>query len=221
MRPDTRSLAFLALAGLASHAAAVVVPFTENFDTDSSAWRANDQVAPLSFVASGGPDGSSYASASFSFASQSTGGLPAFAKGHSGFGSSGGALFGDWIASGVSTFSVAVRQDTGVPLSFFVRFAPSTLPGANAFSFAPVPSGVWTTLTVAINPATPFFYEGTTFDSTFNSIGRVQIGVSVPAALAGNPGSFNFDIDQVSIVPAPGATALGALSGLAALRRRR
>jgi hypothetical protein len=216
------TLAISAVAVVAAHARAVVVPFTENFAAGSSNWRTTDSSTPLGWVGAGGPDGSSYASIGFSFLNQSAGGQPSMFRAHDAFDSSGDAFVGDWISSGVTAITLSVRHNTGVSLPFFVRFAPSFAPGAVAVAFAPVPSGAWTSLTVPINPGYPFIYEGTTFGTTFNNIGRVQIGVEVPAGLAGNAASFTFDIDRVSLVPGPGAAGLtAALAGLGTGRRRR
>ena len=55
------SLALLAaVAGAISQSAFATVPYTENFTTDAANWRDGAGAASATWVASGGPDGSSY-----------------------------------------------------------------------------------------------------------------------------------------------------------------
>jgi hypothetical protein len=43
----------------------------------------------------------------------------------------------------------------------------------------------------------------------FSKVGHVQLGVNVPAALAGNSTQFTFDLDKVSLVaPVPEPTTI-------------
>src|SRR5262245_52249564 len=222
MTRHTYALTIAASASMAGAALGAIVPFTEDFTTDAANWRNASGVSALNWVAAGGPDGGSYASGTFNFQANLAGDTPVLHRGQDGFGSSGGAFFGNWIADGVTQVTVAVRQDSGVPLTFFGRFATSPFPGAVAINFAPVPSGVWTTLSFAINPASPQFisFEGSDFTTVFGNIGRVQFGVSVPQSLAGVNQNFTFDIDKITIVPAPGGLAVLALAAAGARRRR-
>jgi len=224
LNPQRFLVATATIAGVVTAASATTVPFTENFATDHSNWRNFNGSAGLTWVGGGGPDGSSFASGPFNFSTQTTGATPVIIRGQDTFGTSGGAFFGNWIADGVTQVSLSVRHNAGVPLNFFGRFAsPAAFPGAVAVDFAPVPSGVWTTVSFAIDPASPQFisFETSNFNTVFSSIGRVQFGVMVPASLAGVNQVFAFDVDQVAVVPAP-AAGLGFL-GLAAWggRRRR
>jgi hypothetical protein len=186
---------FFALA----EARAVTVPFTEEFQNDSANWRNNNSITPLTWNAGGGPDGSTYASATFNFAGSGAGGTPAIIRGHDEFNSSGGAFVGNWITSSVAGFGVYVRHNTGVPLTFFVRFAdPVNFPGAVKVVSTPVASGQWTSIQFPI-PDPDFVYEGPPFPDVFDNIGHVQIGVIVPSSLAGVNQDFAFDIDKVSL----------------------
>lgn len=194
-------------------------PFTENFDADAANWLNSNSTALLDFNATGGPDGSSYASGAFNFLNSAEDDSPVILRGTSSIvgASSDGAFFGNWAAGPIASFGVQVRHDADLPLTFFTRFAdPNNFPGATAIHFAPVPPNTWTLLEVPINPANPQFvtFEGESFETVFDNIGNVQIGVSVPAALAGVDQEFHFDIDQVSIVPEPAA---GTLTSFAAL----
>jgi hypothetical protein len=63
-------------------------------------------------------------------------------------------------------------------------------------------------------------FEGSDFATVFGNIGNLQIGVDVPAELAGMNRVVTFDVDKVSIVPEPTTLTLLA-PGLAWLMRRR
>ncbi|MBL8758064.1 MAG: hypothetical protein JNK35_06505 [Phycisphaerae bacterium] len=212
-------------AGLAAPALALIVPFTETFASPAANWSSALAFTPLTYPASGGPDGSGYASRSLSFANLASGEQPLIFRGQSNFNSSGNAFVGNWITGGggggVTEFSFSVRHDAPEPVDFFARFAPAAGPGIVALQFPGAQPGVWTTYTVAINPSAPFIYEGTTFAGVFANLARVQVGIIVSDTLAGQTPDFTFDIDNVSIVPAPGAAALIGLLALAGLRRRR
>ena len=90
-----------------------------------------------------------------------------------------------------------------------------------ALEFAPLLPETWTEITIPINPANPQFisYEFGDFNTIFHSVGRIQLGVSVPAELAGSTTPVTFDLDQVTIVPEPAALGL-MLIGAGLLRRR-
>ncbi len=203
---------------------AATIPFTEGFDTSSSSWRGNSPVGPdLTHVPTGGPGGSAYASTDFSFAGASAGDSATLHRGHVTFGSSGGAFAGNWITEGVTAFSVDVRHNAPVPLTYFTRFAgPGNFPGGIAVNVVPVLPNTWTTITFPIVDGFPFVsYEGTSFAAVFSNLGNIQVGADAPAALAGNPATFTFDIDNPTIVPEPATISLLGLGSLAILRKRR
>ena len=84
----------------------------------------------------------------------------------------------------------------------FVRFAsPFNFPGAVGVVFIPVLPGQWTPISVDIQEGNPQFitFETTDFNTVFSNVGNVQVGVSVPPALAGQDIDFTFDIDKVTI----------------------
>lgn len=206
---------------LASSAGAITVPFTESFSNAGANWSSGATFTALNYPIAGGPDGSAYGSQNFSFATQAAFNQPILFRGQSNFNSSNNAFVGDWIAAGVTGVSFSVRHNAPSSLDFFVRFAPAFGAGVVGLFSAPVQSGQWTTLTFAVNPSnSSIIYEGTTF-STFASIARTQVGILVPQALAGSQGSYAFDIDNFSVIPAPGASALLALGACATRRRRR
>jgi len=202
-------------------AVAATVPFTETFNTDSADWFDSPGTTPLFWNAVGGPDGSGFAATTGNFMALGTGDPLVLFRAHDEFNSSGGAFVSNWVADGVTGFSASIRHDAGVPLNFFVRFAgPANFPGANNVFFIPVPSGSWTELTAAL-PNPNLIFEGPfTYEQVFGNIGHVQIGVSTPESLAGLDASFNFDLDNVSIVPEPAALTLLVLGAAVMLKRR-
>jgi hypothetical protein len=206
-----RSIATLGAAAVASilaasSASAIVIPFTEEFTQSASNWRNNAQ-QPMTWVAAGGPDGSSYISTSYSFLNQAVGATPVIIRCQDNFNSSSGAFVGDWIAAGVGEFRVWVRHSAPSSARFIVRFATTFgFPGAIAETEQPVPSNQWTLLTFEIREDNPRFlsFEGGDFATIFSDVGRVQIGVTVPAELARLEGSFTFDADGATILSAQG-----------------
>jgi hypothetical protein len=220
---------FLTVAWFAPDAGALTFAYTETFASGNAGWRDASNASPstLPWLASGGQQGEGYVSTQFNFLNSVAGGQgPVLFRGPAS--ASGGAFAGNWL-TGVTEFSAWVRHDAPVPVNFFARFAsPFNFPGATAVDFVPVvalpgPAG-WTQISFEIDPQSPQFvsFEGTDFATVFANVGVVQIGVSVPAALAGVDASYGFALDSVTVVPEPGSLALVALGVVgAALARRR
>jgi hypothetical protein len=202
---------------------ATIVPFTEEFTADAANWRDAPGTASLSWIAAGGPDGSSYASGPFNFLLSASGDTPAILRAQDEFNSSNNAFVGNWIADGVNQFSVAVRHNAPAPLTYFARISgPANFPAVAAVNFAPVAPNAWTTLVFPIVPGNPqFVFEGppSTFTSVFGNVGHIQIGVSVPAALAGQNQMYTFDVDKASITPEPASLAMLLAGALLWTRR--
>lgn len=183
---------------------ATTVPFIEDFNTASSDWRGADGTEVLVIMAEGGPDGSAYISETFNFFGSSEGDTPVIFRAQDEFGSSAGAFEGDWINDGVASFSLFIRHDALVPLTFFARFAsPFNYPGATAINFAPVQPNAWTKFSFHIDPNNPQFisFEGSDFNSVFSNIGHIQLGFYVPLELAGLDSDYTFDLDNAMIAP--------------------
>ena len=222
---DSRSLFGLVVTvvlGTGFTASAATVPFTETFSADAANWRDTTGTSPLDWSAAGGPNGGAFTQTAFSFANSAANDTPILFRAQDEFGSSGGAFVGNWVTDGVTGFAASVRQDTGVPLNFFVRFAsPANFPGANNVFFVPVPSGTWTDIFAPL-PNANLIYEGPlTYNQVFSNVGHVQIGVAVPGSLAGSQADFQFGLDNVSIVPEPATLGLLAIGGLAGFLRTR
>lgn len=225
-----RKLSFvfcLALVSVASVVHAASPPFTEDFVADTALWGDNTS-GPLTYVASGGPDGSGYASTSYAFSDpNSAGDSVVLYRGQDEFGSSGGAFEGNWVTDGVRRVTAQVRHNAFSPMSYFMRASgPGNFPGAIAIQFAPVFPNVWTEISFDLSPSSPQLvsFEGNDWNTVFSNIGHLQIGVDVPAGLAGNPTPFTFEIDQISIaIPEPSTMCLAGMTliGLGSVSRRR
>lgn len=210
-------------AWMASTAGAAVVPFTEDFAADNADWK-DAANTDLAFVAAGGPDASSYVSGSFNFQSQADGDTPVLLRGQDGFDSSSDAFVGNWIAEGITEFSAYVRHSAPFPLNFFTRFvSAANFPGGVALDFVPVLPNTWTKVTFDVTATSPQFvtFETANHAAVFSNIGNVQLGVSVPAALAGSAIPITFDLDQPTITPEPASVGLMSVGVLGMLRRRR
>lgn len=205
---------------VAGFAAAATVPFTEDFAADNANWK-DASSADLTYVGSGGPDGSSYVTSSFTFDVYVEGDTPVLFRGQDDYGSSGGAFQGNWNLDGVRKLSAWVRHNATVPLSYFVRTSgPFNFPGATAVQFGIVLPNQWTEVEFDLSPSSPQFvsFEGNDWATVMSNIGHVQLGVSVPEALEGNPASFAFDIDQIAIAtPEPTTIGLGLMGSILAL----
>lgn len=226
MRLEGTIGAIVVASACTASAHASLVPFTEGFDSNVSSWRDSTGNAELTWFNTGGPGGSGdgYASGMFNFTGSAAGDTPVILRGQDGFDSSDDAFVGDWITGGVTEFSFDFRHDAPVPVNVFTRFASSfNFPGAVAVDFVPVLPNTWTEVTIAIEASNPQFisFSGQSFEAVFSSIGNLQIGIDVPVALAGFDADFTFDLDNVSIVPTPGAAVLLAGAPLAVRRRRR
>ncbi|MCH8005637.1 MAG: hypothetical protein IH888_05325 [Planctomycetes bacterium] len=226
----TRSKVFLRavpvmLLAIGVHASAAIVPFTEDFTVGPANWFDSPGTGLLDWVAAGGPDGGAYVSTVFNFANSAINDAPVMFRGQDNLDSSADAFVGDWITDGVTLFSFFLRHNAPGPVTIFSRFAsPANFPGAIALEFAPIPPNIWTEISIPIEPGNPQFisFEGSDFNTVFGNIGNLQLGLIVSESLAGLDADLTFDLDKVSIIPAPGAAAILAVGGwLVGGRRRR
>lgn len=203
-------------------------PYTENFPVDVANWGDGPGTNFLTFVPSGGPDGSSYASTDLSGFGVAEGTRVTLFRAQNNFNSSNHAFEGDWTSSGIVQFSHYVRHNAPVALPFWVRFAtPSNFPGVGGDLFTLVQPNTWTKLTYNISPAeinNTLFPEGppSFYNSVFSNVGRIQIGYTMPAGFNTDQNAYTFGIDQASIaVPEPASWVLFVGCVFAGWMRRR
>lgn len=205
-------------------------PYTESFDAGAANWLGGDFL-PAGEVASGGVGDSGYITAQTGFEFNDPDSFNIVFRGNTGLfpgtDASEGNFFGNWIAGGVTELSFSIRHNISEPVTIITRIAHDSMgapfPGAVALTFAPVLPGEWTEIRIAIDPNNPSFvsFENSTFQDVFSDVGFIQIGVAAPAGLLGDPGVFDFGLDNVRIVPAPAGGGLLGVFGLALSRRRR
>ncbi len=185
--------------------AMAVSDFTESFTDNSANWRMTDSITPLVWMATGGPSGSADSFArntNVTFTGLTDGQSLLAIRGHSSFGTSGGAFVGNWLTSGVYAFSIDVRHHLGVPALVGLRLAaPANSPGASIEPTMMLPSGEWGTLVVPIDAANPGFisFGAGTFTGTFSSIGNIQVLLYAPTGFGGSAGPYVMDIDNPAI----------------------
>ena len=198
---------FAGFFGVDAHAG-VVPPFTEDFNSSSSAWRDSAGTQDLSWINIGGPDGGAFSSTTFNFVNSAANARPVLFRGQDEFNSSAGAFVGDWVVGGVNEFSTFVYHDAPTALNYFVRFSgPANSPGSAKVFAIPVQPNTWTELNLAL-PDPGLIFEGPfTYEQVFSNIGHVQIGVSAQG-VAGLNQVIHFGLDKVSIVPEPATLVL-------------
>ena len=222
------ALALAAIALGAETASAVIVPFQEDFTSNVSGWEDNVQ-SPLTFEATGGPDGGSYASTEFSYLDfvNPFGGGPVIFRANDSDAASGDAFVGNWITSTTDVARVAawVYHEAPEDLTFFVRVATSfNFPGAVWDNPTVVEPFVWTELVWEMDPHSPFCSEEVvTCAEALASVGNFQIGTNPPPELVDDEEAYYHAVDKVRLIPEPGElVSLGSgLAGLALLGRRR
>ncbi len=224
MRKTAFSLVLLALVSIISAAHGVTVPYTEDFTTTNAGWRQNISANFADFKPSGGPDGSSYISSSYSFVGNLEDDGPVLHRANIADNASGGNFYGNWITAGATKFSAYVRHNVTEPVSYFARFTgASAFPGIIVFQPILVQPNTWTLLNFDASPSSPdLFFEGGNYVSIFSNVSRVQFGANVSALLAGLDQTFTFDVDKVTVnIPEPSALALSCLGLIGVVARRR
>ncbi|MHC4975872.1 MAG: hypothetical protein ACYTF7_04610 [Planctomycetota bacterium] len=209
------------IAGLSAQAG--LVGTTEMFNSGSSGWLDAGN-APLSWSAAGSFDGSGYVSTSASFAGNVLLDPVVLFRGQTG--ASGDAFDGNYLAEGVTGISFQVSHNASVPVHMFVRYSlPAFFPGVIIERFIDINAGSWQEVLIPIADNPPDFVlteeAAGTFPAVMSDVGNLQIGVTVSDDLAGLAGPFTFNLDQVTLVPAPGVGTALALTGALGLTRRR
>lgn len=198
---------------VASAASAGVSAFTETFDNGNANWLDGSQNSATWEAGS--------LTTAADVASAGAFGLLLF-RAQDNADSSGDAFVGDYVANQINRISFDIRHDADRDLSFIVRFATSNnSPAFVIFSDVSVAAGEWTNVSFDISPDNPLLtFAGGTYETVAPQVGNVQVLVDRVDGLT-TPLVTSFDLDNVRIVPAPGAAAVLAMGGLVAARRRR
>lgn len=219
-----KTLAIATLSLAATLSTAGVTSFTETFESGANDWLQGSFFAP-GFNAAGALDGSAYISSTADLNSAGPFGLIVF-RGHSEFNASNNAFVGDYNANGINRITFDLRHNAGIDLGVALRVAgPSNFPGFAVELNDAVSSDEWVSLSFDLDfsnplltlegPPTPDFYN-----SVMNAVGNIQVSIDRPDGLT-TPLVVDFDLDNVSITPAPSALAMLSLGGLIATRRKR
>jgi len=216
------SAASLALVASALQVSALLVPFTEDFAANNANWLTGaSSNAP--WFSSGGADGGGYISSTATMTSSGFG--AALFRGNAASDASGDAFVGNWLTGGVNLFTTFIKHDAGFSLDIFARLDAGAGSAASTVFFS-VPTGQWFEISVPIvDSASSFQSYGaagpTGFNTVFANIQNVQFFASTNSPA----GTYNFSLDNVSVVPEPrtvGLLGLGAaLLGWRVCRRRR
>ncbi len=115
------------------------------------------------------------------------------------------------------------RHDAPAPVPAFARFTGPANVGAIGLVFPPVVPNTWTEVSIPITPDNPnWVFEGPIdFADVFGNIAHLQIGMTPPGGFEGDPTRYTFDVDGISIIPAPGGLLVLVAAGLAGVRRGR
>lgn len=209
----------MSLVGGAAPAGAATIGYVEDFSADANGW-VNATFGPLTWSASGGPDGGAYVSTTAGSIND-PGTIQLRTNGPT---ASGGNFAGNWLTAGVSVLSAQVRHDAPAPINVFFRITTgSNSPGIVGVVPIPVQSNTWTTVSLVLSPSNPLIIpEGppSTYNTVLGNVTQVQLGFSVPLAFEGVP--FTYGLDKVTIVPEPATAGLLACGlGLLAWSGRR
>ncbi len=213
------TLAMIATLGFAGQAAALTTPYTETFADGISGWTTGNN--PNQIIATGGAlDDGAYLSTTASPSASSFGAVSILFRCET-TACSDAAFRGDWRGTdaGDILLSWYFRHDADVALQAYARIAaPTNNPGASAIVSTWVQPNTWTRIDLLIEPTNPAFtsFSGQSFDAVFDDIGRVQLGISLPAGFSGSNLKFDLDSASLAVVPEPETYAMFAV-GLALL----
>ncbi|MGV6814812.1 MAG: hypothetical protein ACWA5W_07385 [Phycisphaerales bacterium] len=219
-----KTIMIATLATITTTSMANVTPFTETFEGGANGW-VQGSFADANFFSSGSIDESAYISSTADLNSAGPFGLTVF-RGHDDFDASGDAFVGDYLASGINLVTLNLRHNAGQDLGIALRVSGSSnFPGFAVELPEMVASDQWVTLSFELSFSNPLVtIEGPPTPDAFNqvmeAVGNLQLSVDRPDGLT-TPLVVDFDLDNVSITPAPGTLALLSFGGLVATRRRR
>ena len=212
------------IAAAATASTAGVTSFTETFENGANGWLQGSFGAPTETM-SGALDGSAFITSTADLNSAGPFGLTIF-RGQDDFDASGDAFVGDYLAGGIDTVTLDFRHNAGQDLGIALRVATSFNFPAFAVELPEmVASDEWVTLSFNLSFFNPLLtIEGAPTPQAFNEImeavGNLQLSADRPDGLT-TPLVVDFDLDNVSITPAPSSIAMLSLGGLVVSRRRR
>jgi hypothetical protein len=211
MKPTTKLLAIIVSASLTANAYSLTNPFTESFSSNNAGWlTGTSSNAPWS--STGGVDGGGYITSSALMTTSGFG--AALFRGNATSDASGDAFVGDWLTGGVTLFTAFIKHDAGVNLDIFARLDAGAGSAASTVHYS-VPTGQWFQIsTPIVDSPTSFQSYGAAGPGGFSNVFANIQNVQFFAATNSPAGTYNFSLDQVSVVPEPG---IFGLLGLAAL----
>ena len=219
-----KTIMIATLATITTASMANVTPFTETFEGGANGW-VQGSFADANFFSSGSIDDSAYIGSTADLNSAGPFGLTVF-RGHDDFDASGDAFVGNYLASGINLVTLNLRHNAGQDLGIALRVSGSSnFPGFAVELPEMVASDQWVTLSFELSFANPLVtIEGPpsleAFNQVMEAVGNLQLSVDRPDGLT-TPLVVDFDLDNVSITPAPGTLVLLSFGGLVATRRRR
>jgi len=195
---------------------ALIVPFTEDFSSGNANWlTGTSSNAP--WFSSGGVDGGGYISSTATMTSSGFG--AALFRGNAASDASGDAFVGNWLTGGVTLFTAFIKHDAGFNLDIFARLDAGAGSAASTVFFS-VPTGQWFEISVPIvDSASSFQSYGAAGPTGFNTVFANIQNVQFFASTNSTAGTYNFSLDNVSVVPEPRTVGLLGL-GVALLAWR-
>ena len=216
MRPMIPTAASACAVFAAASAAQAATPgVLETFQTGLNGWGSNPSIVTLQTM--GGADGPSdgFAKVENTFDSElliraSFTDTPAFT--------------GDYSAAGITAVSFDVNE-LAIDDALGIRFGFGQLGNfwVSNQIFDPQ-ADLWETFAIDLVEAnfTEVFGSGGTFAQAMGNVQRIQIRHDLaPIGIMPDTAIGDFGVDNITLIPTPGASGLLALAGAAAIRRRR
>ncbi|MCB9837733.1 MAG: hypothetical protein H6813_00190 [Phycisphaeraceae bacterium] len=214
-RMFTRALISGAVAALAGAAHAATPGFVETFQSGLNGWGSNPSLVTL--VTSGGADGAADA-----YAAVSDTGFSELLIRRSA--TDGPEFSGNFLAAGITGIAFDVNE-LGIDDGLSIRVGFGTLGNFWVSNTSIDPQAdTWETFSVQLIESnfTEVFGAGGTWNAAMSNVQRFQIRHDAdPIGIMPDPSTGDFGVDNIRLIPTPGAGGLLALAGAAALRRRR
>jgi len=201
MKVRSYLILLVALFAATTRAAALIVPFTEDFSTGNANWLTGSSVG-ATWSATGGVDDGGYISATVTMTTTGFG-APLF-RGNAASDASGDAFVGNWLSGGVTLFTAFIKHDATQALDIFARLDAGAGSAASSVFFN-VPANQWFQMSIPIvNAPTSFQSYGAAGPAGFSTVFANIQNVQIFAATNSPSGTYGFSLDKVSSVPEPG-----------------